>query len=520
MNRSSTQRALFVGLLVASSAIALTSFVGCKHGGKDGAGGNPTTIVVDGSDTMVNLCQAWAEAYTKKNPTIEIQVSGGGSGVGINSLIAGKVDMANSSRKMSTRRRSPSSSRSTPGKEPKEHIVGLDALAIYVHTDNPLDAISIEELAEIYGDGGKISKWSQLGKQHPALPDRRDHARQPPEQLRHLRLLPRARPGQGARLQGRLDRPERLQGRRRAGRQDALRHRLQRHGLPDRRGQSAEGLARRRARPRSSRATRPPSTAPIRSPGRCSSTRPASRPARSEGLHRWCRRREGQKIVQRSGLHPARGRNEPPRRGDSTSSSSHPLATREGRVHRSRRAWRRSAPRRPPTARPAERRLLADGSHRAQSLDRAEPVIEVVIRLCGWSAIIFVIAIFVFVFVEGAPVLARSEPQGVLHQPQLAADVAGPRAVRHPRPDRRHAVGHAPGHAAGRAVRPGRGRLRLGVRPRQDEGNAEDRHRAAGRDSVGRLGIHRLHGHQPDHHRTTGAPIGVNVLNGGHHPRR
>jgi phosphate transport system substrate-binding protein len=56
------------------------------------------------------------------------------------------------------------------GKEAKEHVVGLDALAIYAHTSNPYDAISIEELAEIYGDGGKIEKWSQLGKPHPGCP--------------------------------------------------------------------------------------------------------------------------------------------------------------------------------------------------------------------------------------------------------------------------------------------------------------------------------------------------------------
>src|SRR5688500_18603770 len=43
----------------------------------------------------------------------------------------------------------------------------------------------------------------------------------------------------------------------------------------------------------------------------------------------------------------------------------------------------------------------------ARSLDRAEPVIELIIRLCGWSAIIFVVAIFIFVFIEGAPALAH-----------------------------------------------------------------------------------------------------------------
>jgi len=119
-------------------------------------------IVVDGSDTMVNLSQAWAESYHKKKPEANIQVSGGGSGVGINSLIAGKVDMANASRRMEEKEIAKAKANNA-GKEPKELIVALDALAIYVHKDNPLDSISVEELAEIYGENGTITKWSQLG---------------------------------------------------------------------------------------------------------------------------------------------------------------------------------------------------------------------------------------------------------------------------------------------------------------------------------------------------------------------
>ena len=52
------------------------------------------------------------------------------------------------------------------GKKPKQIVVALDALAIYVHKDNPLDTISLEELAEIYGEDGTITKWSQLGVQN------------------------------------------------------------------------------------------------------------------------------------------------------------------------------------------------------------------------------------------------------------------------------------------------------------------------------------------------------------------
>jgi phosphate transport system substrate-binding protein len=142
---------------------------GCDRDKKAGSGasGKENTIVVDGSDTMVNLSQAWAEAYQKSHPKVDIQVSGGGSGVGINSLIAGKVDMANASRKMEEKEID-LFKKNHSGKEPKEHTVGMDALAIYVHKDNPIDTIAIPDLAEVYGDGGAITKWAQLGVSNPA----------------------------------------------------------------------------------------------------------------------------------------------------------------------------------------------------------------------------------------------------------------------------------------------------------------------------------------------------------------
>ena len=154
--------------------VAITLIVGCdkdKGNGSasGGGGGGSKTIVVDGSDTMVNLSQAWAEAYGKLHPDVKIQVSGGGSGVGIASLIGGKVDMANASRKMSDKEIA-SFKEKNGGKEPKEHIVAIDALAIYANPKNPIETISQEELAEIYGDGGKIDKWSQLGIQNTACP--------------------------------------------------------------------------------------------------------------------------------------------------------------------------------------------------------------------------------------------------------------------------------------------------------------------------------------------------------------
>jgi len=59
-----------------------------------------TVITVKGSDTMVILAQRWAEIYMSKNSDVTIQVTGGGSGVGIAALINGTTDLCNSSRPM------------------------------------------------------------------------------------------------------------------------------------------------------------------------------------------------------------------------------------------------------------------------------------------------------------------------------------------------------------------------------------------------------------------------------------
>ena len=114
-----------------------------------------------GSDTMVNLVQAWAEAYATVEPSVSLEVSGGGSGTGIAALINGTVDIANCSRQVKAEEME--RAKQNTGKEPQELIVGYDALAVYVHKDNPLDEITIEQLAEIYGEGGTIKKWSEFG---------------------------------------------------------------------------------------------------------------------------------------------------------------------------------------------------------------------------------------------------------------------------------------------------------------------------------------------------------------------
>jgi len=114
-----------------------------------------------GSDTMVNLAQAWAEEYAKVVPGVSVEVSGGGSGVGIAALINGTADIANTSRHLEPEEIEKAKKHN--GHEPTQFMVGFDGLAIYVHKDNPLNEISMEQLSDIYREGGKIGKWSELG---------------------------------------------------------------------------------------------------------------------------------------------------------------------------------------------------------------------------------------------------------------------------------------------------------------------------------------------------------------------
>ena len=125
-----------------------------------GGGKNRKLIQNKGSDTLVNVAQAWAEAYKKVNPKVAVAVTGGGSGTGISALINGTVDLANASRKMKPKEVAQARSK---GVEPVEWIVGYDALAVFIHKDNPKEEYTFEELASIYGEGGEIDSWTDLG---------------------------------------------------------------------------------------------------------------------------------------------------------------------------------------------------------------------------------------------------------------------------------------------------------------------------------------------------------------------
>lgn len=132
-----------------------------------GGGGAPpaedppeASIKIAGSDTIVNLSQKWAEVYMGKYPQVKLEVSGGGSGVGLAGLQKGTTQMANASRDI--KQSEIDAIKDKFGKDPTQYIVALDALAVYVHPDNPLNEISLAALKEIYGEDGSTDAWEQV----------------------------------------------------------------------------------------------------------------------------------------------------------------------------------------------------------------------------------------------------------------------------------------------------------------------------------------------------------------------
>lgn len=115
-------------------------------------------ITVKGSDTMVLIAQRWAESYRKTHPETTIQVTGGGSGTGISSIIEGTCNLANSSRPIKAAELAKGKE---VGKTLVEHKVALDALCIVVHPENPVTALSVAQVKAIMI--GAVSNWKDVG---------------------------------------------------------------------------------------------------------------------------------------------------------------------------------------------------------------------------------------------------------------------------------------------------------------------------------------------------------------------
>ncbi len=125
--------------------------------------GNSGTIKVKGSDTEVNLAVQLAESFHHVNSRVFVSISGGGSGLGIASLLNGTADIANSSRSIKDREIELFTKK---GVQIDSFIFAQDAIAFVVADDLPIDSISIAELSNLLS--GNYKNWSSLtGKDVP-----------------------------------------------------------------------------------------------------------------------------------------------------------------------------------------------------------------------------------------------------------------------------------------------------------------------------------------------------------------
>jgi len=156
-------------LLSVSTLAAAIALCGCKKSGDTtatggtetgGASGKRVEIRMKGSDTMIQLATAWAEAYRKVKPNVYVNANGGGSGTGIAALENNNTDICNASREIKPDERT--KIKAATQKEVKETVVAYDALAVYANPQNPTKEISVDDLREIWAEGGTIENWEQV----------------------------------------------------------------------------------------------------------------------------------------------------------------------------------------------------------------------------------------------------------------------------------------------------------------------------------------------------------------------
>lgn len=140
-------------VLLISAMLSMSFVPGLQAAAKD-----PNKVVLEGSTTVLPIAQAAAEEFMNNNSGANIAVRGGGSGVGITSIIEGTCDIAASSRPIKDAELQKAAGR---GVDPKSHVIAMDGIAVIVNTDNAISAMTKKQIQDIYT--GKISDWSKAG---------------------------------------------------------------------------------------------------------------------------------------------------------------------------------------------------------------------------------------------------------------------------------------------------------------------------------------------------------------------
>ena len=152
------KKTLIFGAILLGIFLNSCSPAGVGTGSAPAATASSAYIQNKGSDTMVNLALAWAEAYQQTHPDVRISVTGGGTGTGMAALVNGTVDLANASRKIKPEEIKQAESN---GISHFEFVVARDAIAVIVNPQNPVKQLTLQQLSLIYK--GDINNWREVG---------------------------------------------------------------------------------------------------------------------------------------------------------------------------------------------------------------------------------------------------------------------------------------------------------------------------------------------------------------------
>ncbi len=160
-----------VSIVAASAVTATTANAAAEVDPKlpayqkaSGVSGNLSSV---GSDTLANLMTLWAEEYKRTYPNVNIQIQAAGSSTAPPALTEGTANLGPMSRKMKDKELEAFENRF--GYKPVAVPVAIDALAVFVHKDNPIKGLSIEQVDAIFsstrkcGAPGDVKKWGDLG---------------------------------------------------------------------------------------------------------------------------------------------------------------------------------------------------------------------------------------------------------------------------------------------------------------------------------------------------------------------
>jgi phosphate transport system substrate-binding protein len=161
-------------LLVTALALTVASTAGAapvevdpqipEYSKTSGISGNLDSI---GSDTLNNLMTFWSEGFRKQYPSVRIQVEGKGSSTAPPALIAGTAQIGPMSRAMKATELDAFEQKF--GYPPTQIRVAVDALAVYLHKDNPIEKMTLEQVDAIFsktrrcGAASVVSTWGELG---------------------------------------------------------------------------------------------------------------------------------------------------------------------------------------------------------------------------------------------------------------------------------------------------------------------------------------------------------------------